>query len=142
NVREGILEIPGDFPLHHGGSISGLHIAWRLSGPAAAPVVCALGGISAHRRVACAEDPRLGWWSEIAGPAGALDTERFRVLSFDYIGGSGESTGPREGETFPSVSSYDQAEALARLVDHLGIRSLRAIAGGSYGGMVALAFGE
>ena len=28
------------------------------------------------------------------------------------------------------------------LIDHLGIKSLHAIAGGSYGGMVALAFGE
>ena len=29
-----------------------------------------------------------------------------------------------------------------RLLNHLGIVALRAIAGGSYGGMVALAFGE
>jgi homoserine O-acetyltransferase len=63
-------------------------------------------------------------------------------LSFDYLGGSGDSTGPGAGEAFPSISSYDQAEALVRLLNHLGIKSLRAIAGGSYGGMVALAFGE
>jgi homoserine O-acetyltransferase len=44
--------------------------------------------------------------------------------------------------SFPSISSYDQAEVLVRLLNHLGIKSLRAIAGGSYGGMVALAFGE
>jgi homoserine O-acetyltransferase len=31
---------------------------------------------------------------------------------------------------------------LAAVLDHLGIKALRAIAGGSYGGMVALAFGE
>ena len=47
-----------------------------------------------------------------------------------------------DGAAFPSISSYDQAEVLLRLLDHLGISSLRAIAGGSYGGMVALAFGE
>lgn len=141
-LREGILEVPGEFTLHHGGSLPGVSIAWRLVGPANTPVICALGGISAHRRVYCAEDARLGWWSEIAGPGAAIDPAQFRILSFDYVGGSGESTGPSEGKVFPSISSYDQAEALERLLDHLGIKSLRAIAGGSYGGMVALAFGE
>jgi len=151
-VREGVLEIPGETVLYHGGRLSGVHLAWRLVGPANAPVICALGGISAGRR-ACLDEPasaelrhcdheRGGWWSEVAGPGQALDTHRFRVLSFDYLGGSGETTGPRGGERFPSVSSYDQAELLLRLLNHLGIKSLRAITGGSYGGMVALAFGE
>jgi homoserine O-acetyltransferase/O-succinyltransferase len=155
-VREGVLEIPGEMALHHGGRLRGVHLAWRLTGPATAPVVCALGGICAGRRVCRNEgDPARGgpdtrgleregrgWWSEIAGPQLALDTQRLRVLSFDYLGGSGETTGPRGEQTFPSVSSYDQAELLLRLINHLGIKSLRAIAGGSYGGMVALAFGE
>jgi homoserine O-acetyltransferase/O-succinyltransferase len=43
---------------------------------------------------------------------------------------------------FPSISSYDQAELLVRLLNNFGLTSLRAIVGGSYGGMVALAFGE
>ena len=84
--------------------------AW--SGPANAPVVCALGGISANRRVCVTEDPRQSWWGQIVGPDRALDVNRFRVLSFDYLGGSGESTAPEEGAAFPSISSYDQAEAL------------------------------
>src|SRR5690606_33778314 len=46
------------------------------------------------------------------------------------------------GEQFPSLSSYDQAEAILRVLDHLGINRLAAIVGASYGGMVALAFGE
>jgi homoserine O-acetyltransferase len=138
-VREGVLEILGEVELHHGGRLHGVRIAWRLAGAANAPVVCALGGISAGRRV-CLDDQ--GWWREIAGPERPLDTNRLRILSFDYLGGSGESTGPRHGEAFPSISSYDQAELLLRLLNHLGIKALRAIAGGSYGGMVALAFGE
>ena len=142
SVREGILEVPGEIALHHGGRLSGVRIAWRLSGPASAPVVCALGGISANRRVCGMDDPREGWWSEIAGSGRPLDADRFRILSFDFLGGSGETTGPAPGEQFPSISSYDQAEALLRILNHLGIKALRAIAGGSYGGMVALAFGE
>src|SRR6185437_4319542 len=134
----------------------GVRLAWRLVGPASAPVVCALGGISASRRVCLAEErpyadgsesrhrerELAGWWADIAGPGRPLDTHRYRVLGFDYLGGSGESTGPRDSEPFPSVSSYDQAELLLRILNHLGIKALRAIAGGSYGGMVALAFGE
>lgn len=168
-VREGVLEIPGEMALYHGGRLTGVRLAWRLVGPASAPVVCALGGISAGRRVCLSDEARhagsseashrererngisetrrrqserLGWWSEIAGPDRPLDTHRYRVLSFDYLGGSGETTGPRSGEPFPSVSTYDQAELLLRLLNHFGIKALRAIAGGSYGGMVALAFGE
>jgi homoserine O-acetyltransferase/O-succinyltransferase len=140
-VREGVLELPGELALHHGGRLSGVRVAWRWVGPVNAPVICALGGISASRRV-CRESEGRGWWSEIAGPQQALDTQRYRILSFDYLGGSGETTGPRSAQPFPSVSSYDQAELLLRLLNHLGIRSLRAIVGGSYGGMVALAFGE
>src|SRR5918994_2972229 len=141
-ARVGVLEVPREMALYHGGKLPGLNIAWRVVGPANAPVVCALGGISANRSVCLTEDSRQGWWSAIVGPGAALDSDRCRILSFDYIGGSGDSTGPRAGASFPSISSYDQAEALARLLNHLGIKSLRAIAGGSYGGMVALAFGE
>lgn len=154
-VREGVLEIPGEMALYHGGRLSGVRIAWRWVGPANAPVICALGGISASRRVCLSESERGGssetrhreierggWWSDVAGPDRALDTHRYRILSFDYLGGSGDTTGPRPSEPFPSISSYDQAELLLRLLNHLGIKALRAIAGGSYGGMVALAFGE
>jgi homoserine O-acetyltransferase len=141
-TREGILEVPGAVSLYHGGTLQGMRIAWRIVGPANAPVVCALGGISAHRRVCLTEDPRQGWWSQVVGPERPLDANRFRVLSFDYLGGSSESTGPDGATPFPSISSYDQAEVLLRLLNHLGLKALRGIAGGSYGGMVALAFGE
>jgi homoserine O-acetyltransferase len=141
-VREGVLAVPGQLKLHFGGVLDSVSLAWRLTGPAGAPVVVALGGISASRRVWQPDEPRGGWWHEVVGPGLALDTQRFRILSFDYLGASADSTGPRDGASFPTVSAYDQAELLLRLINHLGIASLRAIAGASYGGMVALAFGE
>ncbi len=141
-VREGILDVPGEVSLYHGGRLTGIRVAWRLVGAANAPVVCALGGISANRRVFDSEEPRKGWWSEVVGPGQALDADRFRVLSFDYLGGSAETTGPASSSQFPNISTYDQAELLVRLLNNLGLKSLRAIVGGSYGGMVALAFGE
>jgi homoserine O-acetyltransferase len=140
--QDGTLQLEGDLSLFHGGSLAGVRLAWRIAGPAGTPVVAALGGISAHRRVYSTEARETGWWHEVAGPGQAFPADRLRVLSFDYLGGSGETTGPRDGQDFPSISSYDQAELLRRLLDHLGIRALRAIVGASYGGMVALAFGE
>ena len=106
-IREGILEVPGEVSLYHGGKLSGMRIAWRIAGPANAPVVCALGGISAHRRVCLTEDPRQSWWPQIVGPDKPLDAQRNRILSFDYLGGSADSTGPASGESFPAIARSD-----------------------------------
>jgi homoserine O-acetyltransferase len=137
-VREGVLEIPGQVALYHGGALPAASIAWRIEGAEGAPLIAALGGISAHRRVY----GEHGWWNGVVGPGRTLDAGQWRVLSFDYLGGSGESSGPRPGEAFPRISTYDQADALLRLLNHLGITAVHGIVGASYGGMVALAFAE
>lgn len=139
--REGVLTIDAPVRLHHGGELQCLRVGWSLSGEPGQPVVLALGGISASRQVF---DPAglTGWWHEVVGPGKALDTQRLAVLGMDYIGASGASTGPAAGGSFPCISSYDQADAIVRVLDHLGIPRLAAIVGASYGGMVALAFGE
>ena len=142
-VREGVLQIEGPLPLHFGGRLDSPRIAWRLAGPIDAPVVAALGGISAGRAVADTGRDEKGWWSDVVGPGRALDTTCWRILGIDFLGGSGQSTGPRAGQTnFPSISAYDQASALRRVVEHLRLGELAAIVGASYGGMVALAFAE
>jgi homoserine O-acetyltransferase len=140
--REGVLQVDGPTKLHHGGTLDHLQIGYSLQGGPDLPVVLALGGISATRHVCDPEGTRAGWWHEVVGPGKALDTQRVALLGMDYIGGSGLSTGPAAGGTFPCISSYDQAAAIVRLLDHLGIEQLAAIVGASYGGMVALAFGE
>lgn len=140
--REGVLQVDGPTTLHHGGTLDRLQIGYSLSGEPGQPVVLALGGISASRTVFVPDGSRAGWWHHVVGPGKVLDTNRVALLGMDYIGSSGASTGPAAGEDFPSLSSYDQAEAIVRLLDHLGIGKLAAIVGASYGGMVALAFGE
>lgn len=108
-------------------------VSYEIVGPIGAPVVAVLGGISSTRHVtSTALDPQAGWWEEAVGAGRAIDTKRFLVLSIDYV-----STG-RDSST---VSTSDQADALAEALDHARIRSLHAIVGASYGGMVALAFG-
>ena len=155
SAREGVLALPEPFALHLGGVLAEPRLAWRLAGDPRLPVVVAIGGISAHRRVFDALHPQQGWWHEVAGPGRALDSTRCCVLGIDYLGGTGESTGPPPAlasgasagagartEVPLSLSSYDQAEALRHLFDHLQLSRVQAILGASYGGMVALAFGE
>lgn len=141
-LADGRFVLPGPLPLHFGGRLERVEIAWRLAGAAGRPVVAVLGGISAGRISFPARGGESGWWDEIVGPGRALDTNRFRVLGFDFLGGSHESTGPARGGAFPSISAYDQAECLATLVAHLGIERLHGCAAASYGGMVALALAE
>lgn len=139
-VREGVLSLGGALRLHFGGQLENVQVAWRLAGKRG-PIVAALGGISAGRYVT--GDAPKGWWSEVVGPGRALDTNRFQVLGFDFLGGSGHTTGPRRGQLdFPSISAFDQAAVLVALLDHLDVPTLHAIVGASYGAMVALAFAE
>src|SRR5215211_506661 len=104
--------------------------AFETVGPADAPAVVVLGGISASRHVTATEsDPRQGWWQAFVGPAKVIDTNRFRVLGIDYL-----SAGRRNRP----LSTHDQALALAAALDRASIQKVRAIVGASYGGMVAL----
>ena len=135
-VVDAVLDLPAPWRLHYGDSLPHPRIAFRLEGPAAAPVVAVLGGISAHRRLIGPE----GWWPATVGPNLGVDSTRFRVLGLDYLGGLGLSSTPDGEARFPPVSSFDQADVLQQVVLHLGLGSLHAIVGASYGGMVALCF--
>lgn len=138
--RDGILHLPAGLALHHGGRLDDVRVAWHLVGPAGAPVIAVLGGISADRVVAAEEG---GWWQALVGHGRGVDTERWQVLGIDFLGGSGGTTGPaRDAASFPTVSSHDQAAALAGVLDRLGLQQLHAIVGASYGGMVGLAFAQ
>ena len=139
---DGVLQVDGPTKLHHGGTLENLRIGYWLSGSPELPVVVALGGISASRHVFDVSGGHNGWWNEVVGPGKALDSSKVRVLGLDYIGGCGATSGPAAGQSYPSISSYDQAEAVVRVLDHLHIPKLAAIVGASYGAMVALAFGE
>ena len=144
DVAEGVLRLPS-LALHHGGVLRDVQLAWRMTGPADAPCVVVMGGISGHRRVFGPPGEERGWWQEVAGEGGSFPSDRVRMLSFDYLGGSGATTGPRPDHVpgaFPTVASHDQAALLALLLDHLGIDAVDAIVGASYGGMVALAFAQ
>jgi homoserine O-acetyltransferase len=138
---EDVLTLTQPFALHFGGDLPRVEIAYRLAGAGGAPVVAVLGGISAGRNVFRVREDAAGWWDEIVGPGKALDTDRYRVLGIDFLGGSHRTTGPAHGEVFPSVSAHDQANCLLAVLDHLGVDTLHGCVGASYGGMVTLVLG-
>jgi len=110
---------------------------YLVDGPPGAPLVVVLGGISATRFVTTTAEHN-GWWTAIAGPGRAIDTDRFRVLGFDFLDGGRDDSGRPQRV----VTTHDQALALAGIIDALGVDQIHTIVGSSYGGMVALAFAE
>lgn len=111
----------------------------QLIGTPGMPVVLALGGISATRHVlSSTDDPTRGWWEGIGGAGRALDRRVRRVLGVEYLDGGSD----RAGLPQRSVTTHDQARAVVKLLDTLGIEQLDTVIGASYGGMVALALAE
>ena len=105
----------------------------EIVGPADAPVIVVLGGISASRHVTSSSgNPTPGWWESFVGRRKTIDTDRFRVASIDYDIPSHASR---------RVTASDHAAALSRALYAEGIGSVHAVVGASYGGTVALAFG-
>ena len=93
------------------------------------------------------EENHVGWWDGFIGPGKAFDTERYFVVCANYLGGCYGSTGPmsidprtgeRYGGSFPNVCFADSVDSQLRLLEHLGISRLHAVAGGSTGGVLAV----
>jgi homoserine O-acetyltransferase len=117
-------------PLRHAGQRA-LRIAYECLGPAGAPVVLVAGGISAHRHVLASERyPDAGWWQAQAGHG--LDAGATRLLAIDWLGADGSLDAP--------IDPADQADAIAAVLDALGIERIALFVGCSYGAMVGLQF--
>ena len=93
------------------------------------------------------DDAQPGWWDDCIGPGKAFDTERYFVICSNVLGSCYGSSGPSSiepatgepyGLRFPVVTIGDMVRAQVKLLDHLGIERLLAVAGGSMGGMQVL----
>ncbi|MEF3698977.1 homoserine O-acetyltransferase MetX [Desulfolutivibrio sp.] len=94
-----------------------------------------------------ASDPKPGWWDSMIGPGKGIDTGALFVICANVLGGCMGSTGPGSinpatgapyGLEFPVVTIGDMVAAQKALVDHLGVKQLLAVVGGSMGGMQVL----
>ena len=87
------------------------------------------------------------WWDTLVGPGRAVDTERFRVICANLLGGCQGTTGPASldaatgepyGLRFPLFTVRDLVEVHRALLRELGVARVHAAIGGSLGGMQAL----
>lgn len=110
-------------------------------------IVHALSGDAHVAGYHSADESNPGWWDDCIGPGKAFDTDKYFVICSNVIGGCQGSTGPSStnpgtgkpyGLSFPVITVGDMVRVQARLMDHLGIDKLMAVAGGSMGGMQVL----
>ncbi len=102
-------------------------------------------------------DEKPGWWDVMIGPSKAIDTNKYFVICSNILGGCMGSTGPaslrptsntlvsttpRENNyyrmDFPVITISDMVRVQKRLIDHLNIKQLLSVIGGSLGGMQVL----
>jgi len=93
------------------------------------------------------EDRKPGWWDNMIGPGKVLDTNHYFVICSNTIGSCKGSTGPTSinpttGKAyrlkFPVLMVRDMVRAQKLLLEHLGVRSLKTVIGGSMGAMQAV----
>ncbi len=145
------LSLPGPLPLTLGGELPEVSVRYETYGELNAArdnaiYVChALTGDSHVARHDADDAP--GWWDILVGPGESVDTNSHFVICANVLGGCRGTTGPASidprtgrsyGGDFPRITIADMVEVQKRLLDQLGIEKLRAVIGGSMGGMMAL----
>jgi len=131
------------FEIEHGSILPELTIAYRTWGELNADRDNAV--IACHSLTSSADADE--WWSGIIGPGRALDTENDFVICMNVIGSCYGSTGPTSinkdtgklwGSSFPQITIRDIVHAQKKLIDFLGVQSIKVVIGGSLGGMQVL----
>ncbi len=94
-------------------------------------------------------DRKPGYWNDLIGDGKAVDTTKYFVIATNNIGSCFGSTGPmspmnKDGDLyrlkFPVLTITDIVKAQKNLMDSLGITHVKAVIGGSMGGMQALCY--
>src|SRR5579864_9339557 len=140
-------------PLQLGGSFGPVTLAYETwgtlntAGDNAVLITHALTGNTHAHDPQRPDDTKIAWWNPLIGPGRFFDTSRYFVICSNVLGGCYGSTGPssidpRSGQPyrmrFPVITIQDMVRAQRRLIDHLGVRELAMVSGGSIGGQQAL----
>lgn len=148
------VTLPGPLRLDSGVALAPVEIAYETYGtlaPDAGNAVLVCHALTGDHHVA-SPHPRTGkpgWWQRMVGPGRPVDTDRDFVVCANVLGSCMGSSGPASidpatgrpyGMAFPVITIRDMVRTQAMLLDHLGIGRLRAVVGGSMGGMQALSW--
>ncbi|MFL5702595.1 MAG: alpha/beta fold hydrolase, partial [Ktedonobacteraceae bacterium] len=140
-------------PLQLGGQLGPVTLAyetWGMLNSAGDNVVLithALTGNSHAHDAELPDDPKVAWWNPLIGPGRFFDTSRYFVICSNVVGSCYGSSGPSSlnpqtgrpyGMRFPVVTIRDMVRAQRKLLEHLGVRQIAMVAGGSIGGQQAL----
>lgn len=146
-------EPPHAMKLESGTELGPLTLAYETygklnaAGDNAVMVLHALSGNSHAAGYYSWEDEKPGWWDNMVGPGKGIDTDQYFVICPNIIGSCYGSTGPssenpRTGKpyalNFPLFTINDIVRTQKKLVDHLDIKKILCLVGGSIGGMQAL----
>jgi homoserine O-acetyltransferase len=143
-----------DFHLQGGETLPEVTIAYATRGTLAPDgrnaILITHGYTSGQRMIEPGIASSEGAWSTLVGPGAPIDTDRYFVVCSNMLGSSYGSTNaasidPRTGQPygsrFPRIEMTDIIGAQKRLLEHLGVRHLRAVVGPSYGGFQAFQWG-
>lgn len=139
----------GRIQLESGQWLEAAELSYESVGPDDAPIVLVCHALTGDQ-FAVGTNESTGWWSGLIGPGKSVDTNIFRVITFNVLGGCSGSTGPlsihpNTGEpyrsTFPVITIRDMVHAEKRGLLALGIHNVHAVIGGSLGGMRVLEWG-
>jgi homoserine O-acetyltransferase len=146
-------EPPDELVLENGAKLGPITLAYETCGTLnedKSNVILVLHALSGDSHVAGyykPEDEKPGWWDNMVGPGKGIDTNKYFVVCSNILGSCLGSTGPCTinpktvlpyGLDFPVVTIGDMVCAQKALIDHLGIKKLLAVVGGSIGGMQVL----
>ncbi len=148
------VRLPGPLALDGGGSLAPVEIAYETYGSLnddASNAVLICHALTMDQYVASTHPVtgKPGWWRRLVGTALPIDPARDFIICANVLGSCMGSSGPATIDPatampfamrFPVITIRDMVRAQALLLDHLGVRVLRAVVGGSMGGMQALSW--
>lgn len=146
-VQHGSVSIP-NFSLESGEQLDEIHLAYEQCGPINAPTILVCHALTGNQ-FAVGTDTKPGWWRGLIHESGYIDTACYQVITFNVLGGCDGSTGPGSSQPngepyqdqFPTLTVRDLVEAQFVALNILGIDQLKAVIGGSLGGMQVLEWG-